>query len=217
LRIIDLSGEISVGAWTYGSPFPPIEIEKIAQIGEIGYDAYRIVIADHVGTHVDSPSHFFVGKMESSDLPLDVMMGEAELLDFPEKGKPLVCITRSDFELQASSLKKGDIAVIRTGWETHWNLSDYVAGTPHISNEAAQWLVDKGVKLVAGDVALFCDPRVPPTELIPDKILLEHDIPYINGLVNLAAISKPRFKIIALPLKVKGVTGAPVRVVALED
>jgi kynurenine formamidase len=73
------------------------------------------------------------------------------------------------------------------------------------------------VKLVAGDVALFCDPRVPPTELIPDKILLEHDIPYINGLVNLAAISKPRFKIIALPLKVKGVTGAPVRVVALED
>jgi len=217
LRIIDLTGEISVGAWTYGSPFPPIEIEKIASIGEIGYDAYRIVIADHVGTHVDSASHFFAGKMQSSELPLDIMIGEAELLDFQERGSPLGCITREDFELCGSSLKKGDIAVVRTGWETHWNADDYVTSTPHISNAAAEWLTEKGVKLVAGDTALFADPRVPATGLIPDKILLEHGIPYINGLVNLAAISKPRFKMIALPLKVKGVTGAPVRVIALEE
>jgi kynurenine formamidase len=217
LRIIDLTGEIAVGAWTYGSPFPPIEIDKIAEIGKIGYDAYRIVIADHVGTHVDSPSHFFAGKMQSSELPLDAMIGEAELLDFPEKGKPLGCMAREDFELRGSCLKKDDIAVIRTGWETHWNASDYVAATPYISNDAAEWLVGKGVRLVAGDTALFCDPRVPSTELIPDKILLEHGIPYINGLVNLAAVSKRRFKMIALPLKVKGVTGAPVRVVALEE
>ena len=217
MRIIDLTGEISVGAWTYGSPFPPIEIEKIAGIGEIGYDAYRIVIADHVGTHVDSPSHFFAGKMQSVELPLEVMIGDAELLDFPEKAKPLSCIAREDFELRASRLKKGDIAVIRTGWETHWNASDYVTATPYISNEAAEWLVEKGVKLVTGDTALFCDPRLPSTELIPDKILLEHGIPYINGLVNLAAVSKRRFRMIALPLKVKGVTGAPVRVIALEE
>jgi kynurenine formamidase len=217
LKVIDLTGEISPRAWTYGSPFPSIEVERIAEIGEVGYDAYRIVIADHVGTHVDAPSHFFAGEMQSSDLPLDGMMGEAKLLNFLEKGKPLSCITREDFEHCTSGLGKGDIAIVRTGWETHWDLDDYVTGTPHMSNEAAEWLVDRGVKLVASDTALLCDPRVPPTELIPDKILLQHGIPYINGLVNLAAISKPRFRLIALPLKVKGVTGAPVRVVALEE
>jgi kynurenine formamidase len=53
--------------------------------------------------------------------------------------------------------------------------------------------------------------------LIPDKILLRNGIPYINGLVNLSSITKNRFRFIALPLKVKGVTGAPVRVVAIEE
>ena len=96
-------------------------------------------------------------------------------------------------------------------------MEDYVTGTPHISNEAAEWLVERKVRLVASDVALFCDPRVSPTELIPDKILLRNGIPYINGLVNLGGLSKNRFRLIALPLKVKGVTGAPVRVVAIEE
>lgn len=217
MKIIDLTGEITVGGWTYGPPFPPIEIEKISKVEEIGYDAYRIVIADHVGTHIDAPSHFFANTMRSSELPLEQLMGEAELLDFKEKGKPLSCITREDFEREGSKLSKGDIAVVRTGWESHWNSEDYVSNTPYISNEAAEWLVERRVKLVAGDVALFCDPRIPPTELIPDKILLRNGIPYINGLVNLGAISRSRFRLIALPLKVRGVTGAPARVVAIED
>lgn len=116
-----------------------------------------------------------------------------------------------------TQLKPGDIAVVKTGWENHWHLEDYVAGTPHITNDAAEWFVERKVKLVASDIALFCDPRVPPTELIPDKILLRNGIPYINGLMNLNSISRNRFMFIALPLKVKGVTGAPVRVVAVEE
>jgi len=217
VRTIDLTGEIAVGDWTYGPPFPSIQIEKIANISGIGYDAYKIVLADHVGTHIDASSHFFANTMRSSELPLEQLMGEAELLDFNGKSAPLSCITRDDFSQARSKLRKGDIAVVRTGWETHWHLEDYVTGTPHISNEAAEWLVEQKVKLVASDVALFCDPRVPATELIPDKILLRNGIPYINGLVNLSSITKNRFRIIALPLKVKGVTGAPVRVVAVEE
>lgn len=217
MKIIDLTGEISVGAWTYGPPFPSIEIQKIANIESIGYDAYRIVIADHVGTHIDASSHFFANTMQSSDIPLDQLIGQAELLDFQKRGAPLSRLTKTDFEHAESGLTNGDIAVIRTGWETHWNSDSYVTQTPHISNDAAEWLVERKVKLVASDVALFTDPRVAPTEWIPDKILLKNGIPYINGLVNLGAISKRRFRFIALPLKVRGVTGAPVRVVAIED
>jgi kynurenine formamidase len=217
MRVVDLTGEISVGCWTYGPPFPAVEVQKVARIEEVGYDAYRVVIADHVGTHIDASSHFFPGTMQSSQLPLERLMGEALLLNFPGKDKALSCLTRTDFERAGLGLKAGDIAVIRTGWESHWNSDDYVTKTPHMSNDAAEWLVAKKVKLVAGDVALFCDPRVPSTELIPDKILLKNDIPYINGLVNLGAISKQRFQFIALPLKVKGVTGAPVRVVGIDD
>ena len=217
MKIVDLSGDIAIGAWTYGSPFPPIAIEKVAKIDEIGYDAYKIVIADHVGTHVDAPSHFFPNTLQSSELPLDSMIGDAELLDFKDKGTPLSCINRGDLEHAGSELREGQIVVIRTGWESHWSEDDYVAGTPFITNEAAEWLVERKIKLVAGDLALFCDPRISPTNLIPDKILLRNGIPYINGLVNLGSLSKNRFRLIALPLKVRGVTGAPVRVVALID
>jgi len=217
VKILDLSGEIAIGGWTYGSPFPQIEIEQVARIGEIGYDAYRIVIADHVGTHVDAPSHFFKNALQSCELPLDSLIGEAELVDFEDKSTPLSCISREELERVGSRLRPGDIAVVRTGWESHWSRDDYVSGTPFMTNEAAEWLVERKVKLVASDVALFCDPRVSAKELIPDKILLRNGIPYINGLVNLGALPKNRFRLIALPLKVKGVTGAPVRVVALID
>ena len=217
MRILDLTGDIEPGTWTYGHPFPPIQIEKIAKIGEIGYDAYRIVIADHVGTHVDAPSHFFSNTMQSFQLPLSQLIGEAELLSFNDKHQPLSMISREELEEVGSNVGEGDIVVIRTGWDSHWFSEDYVTGTPYISNEAAEWFVSRKVKLVAGDLALFCDPRVSPTQLIPDKILLRNGIPYINGLVKLNAISKRRFKLVALPLKVKGVTGAPVRVVAVED
>jgi len=217
MTIVDLTGEIATDAWTYGPPFPSIQIEKIAKIGEIGYDAFRIVIADHVGTHIDAPSHFFPNTLQSSELPLDLLIGDAEMLGFEDKGSPLSCITKEDFERVGSGLGKGDMVVVRTGWDAHWRSADYVTGTPHISNEAAEWLVQRRVKLVAADLALFCDPRVSPTKLIPDKILLKNGIPYINGLVNLNAISKKRFKLMALPLKVKGVTGAPVRVIAIID
>jgi len=215
MKIVDLTGEITVGGWTYGPPFPPIEIQRISKVEEIGYEAYRIVVADHVGTHIDASSHFFPNTMRSSEFPLEQLMGEAELLDFQDKGSPLSCVTKTDFERVGDKLREGDIAVVRTGWETHWNSDDYVTHTPYISNEAAEWLVKRRVKLVAGDVALFCDPRIQPTELIPDKILLRNDIPYINGLVNLGGIPRSRFRLIALPLKVKGVTGAPVRVIAI--
>lgn len=97
MRTIDLTGEIAVGGWNYGPPFPSIQIEKIANITEIGYDAYKIVLADHVGTHIDASSHFFANTMQSSDIPLDQLMGEAELLDFKGKSAPLSCITRDDF------------------------------------------------------------------------------------------------------------------------
>jgi len=217
MKVIDLTGEISVGCWTYGPPFPTVDIQKVARIEEIGYDAYKIVIADHVGTHIDASSHFFPGTMQSSQIPLEQLMGEAQLLDFPTHNKPPTCITRTDFENVGSNVKSGDIVVIRTGWENHWKSEDYVTKTPYMSNDAAEWLVEKKVKLVVGDLALFCDPRVPSTELIPDKILLKNSIPYINGLVNLGVINKQPFQFIALPLKVKGVTGAPVRVVAIED
>ena len=215
MKIIDLSGDIAIGGWTYGPPFPSIAIEQVARIDDIGYDAYKIVIADHVGTHIDAPSHFFRNTLQSSELALDSLIGEAELLDFKDKGTPLSCITRQDLEHAGSKLPEGQIVVIRTGWERHWSDDDYVSGTPFITNEAAEWLVERKVKLVASDLALFCDPRISPTNLIPDKILLRNGIPYINGLVNLESLTKDRFKLIALPLKVRGVTGAPVRVVAL--
>lgn len=217
MKIIDLTGEIAIGAWTYGGPFPAIQIDQIARIDEIGYDAYKIVLADHVGTHIDAPSHFFANTMKSSEFPLDQLMGDAIMLNFESKDSPLSCITRDDFDQVGTGVRKGDIVVIMTGWEAHWHSEDYVTGTPFMSNEAADWLVGRKVKLLAGDLALFCDPRIPSTELIPDKILLGNGIPYINGLVNLGSISQTRFRLIALPIKVKGVTGAPVRVIAIEE
>jgi kynurenine formamidase len=93
-----------------------------------------------------------------------------------------------------------------------------VLSSPYLSNDAADWLVEKQVKLVGLDTPMLDDPRVSVREeRLPDKIFARHGIPYMCSLVNLGAISGTRFSFIALPIKIKDVSGAPIRAIAIEE
>lgn len=219
-KFFDLTGPLMPGMWHYGGPFPAFQSELIADIPTHGYRATALHISTHMGTHCDTPKHYWADAPAADELDLDQFFGRARVLRLPEFGKSLAAIDIPDLEQAgAGAVEKGDILLLATGWDRHWHQSFYSNETPHLTNRATYWLVEKGIKLLGTDTALCCDPRVGETSIapgteIPDHILLKNGIVYVNGLVDVMKLPADVVNFAAFPLKVVGGDGAPMRAVA---
>ena len=211
MKILDISVSLSAGLPVWPGD-PPIAIERYRCIsdGNASNDS-RIACSVHAGTHVDAPAHFIEKGATIEQLPLDVLIGSAtvvellnddiitpeilEALSLPEETKRLL------FKTKNSAL-----------WAdpAHQFNSDFVA----LSSDAAAWLVKKGVRLVGVDylsVQLFKD-----TEPLTHQILLEAGVIIVEGL-NLQRLRQGSYQLVCLPLKLAGSEGAPARAVLIEQ
>jgi kynurenine formamidase len=114
----------------------------------------------------------------------------------------------------------GDAVLIRTGWwEDHGALPDYFAGEPGIDVEAAEWLAEAGVSLVAVDNYAIEVIPFPAGTVFPvhQRLLRDYGVPLMEGLVltELASAGAAEFMFTAAPLPVKGATGSPLTPLAV--
>ncbi len=173
----------------------------------------------HYGTHVDAPNHFICDGIPIDEVPLNRIMGPAavvELSDFDLSGK----ITGNVLEDRGSHVMQDDIAILRTGWsDKHWGEDVFWSSGPYLTADAGDWLVERGVKAIVYDFAeeyVVRNKGFRGEQCIVHHKILGNDIFNIEYVVNLAKIERPRCAIIALPVKLHGLDGAPARVVALE-
>lgn len=117
-------------------------------------------------------------------------------------------------------LAADDIAILRTDWtDRHWGTSDFHSSGPFLTADAAQWLVDHRVKAVVYD---FPEEEIirkggwDGNDAIVHHTLLGNDIYNIEYVINLSCISTPFVGIIAMPLPLVALDGAPARVLAFE-
>ncbi|HEX7053186.1 MAG TPA: cyclase family protein [Burkholderiales bacterium] len=175
----------------------------------------------HVGTHIDAPRHFYSDGLPVDRLPLDrLVMRPAVVLDV--SGRPAgTGITAADLERTGVRPAAGEIAVIKTSWtDRAWGKPQFWAQTIYLDPSVGEWIEAHGVAAVAMD----CFPEKPfwlmtltPAERGANhKRWLKAGIPMIQMLTHLDAIA-PRFTLIALPLRLKGMDGSPARVVGVED
>lgn len=191
---------------------PPIVLERYKAISEgDGVNISLLSCGVHTGTHIDAPSHFIEGGLSVERLPLEVLIGQAqvvELLDVP-------AITPEG--LEALKLPDGtERLLLKTSNSALWAESyhrfypDFVALTP----EAARWLVQKRIRLVGIDylsVQRFADP-----EPLTHRLLLGAGVVVVEGL-NLRGVPPGSYRLICLPLPLVGSDGAPARAVLLGD
>lgn len=137
-------------------------------------------------------------------------------------------VTAADLEracsLQGSEVRPGDAVLIRTGWPHHWDdvarFQGQTSGVPGPDESAANWLAERGIAFAGSDTIAF--ERIAPGRghsVLPVHrlFLVEHKI-HIIELLNLEELAAERvyeFLFVALPLKIVGATGSPVRPVAL--
>jgi len=174
----------------------------------------EMTIPCHAGTHVDAPVHIIENGRSIEQMPLDSFVGRGVVISVQKAGGEEV--TAKDLEGAGVTVNRGDILMLHTGWDQKFESPDYNVH-PYLSPDAAQWIVDHGVKLFGID----CITVDLPTPMRPKgfdypvhKILLGNDVLIAENVTNLGELVGKESRILAFPLKVKGSDAAHARIVA---
>jgi arylformamidase len=177
----------------------------------------------HNGTHIDAPRHMIETGDSIDQLPLSQVVGEAVLVDLPNKG-PNSAVSVKDILDAGVEFGPGVIPVLRTGWaEKMWGKPEFWDQMPYLEPGVGDLMVKRAVPAVGMDVfpekPLWRGVKLDPGEVwVANHIaLLENGIPMIQFLTNLSQIGTRKFVLVALPLKIRGADASPARVVALVE
>ena len=232
-QIVDLSH--SYNSDTLYWPTSPTKFEKEElSFGETSdgmfYSAYSICTPEHGGTHLDAPQHFAADGLPTDRIPLESLMGNAVVIDISKKAATdrNYLLSASDvrsFENQYGRINPGDIVLLRTDWSQFWPdaksyLGDDTPGDasklrfPSYGEDAARLLVEeRGVAILGVDTAStdFGNSE----KFVVHRIAAARDVSNLENLTNLDKLPPTGAVVFALPMKIEGGSGGPVRVVAL--
>ncbi|MBB4387243.1 cyclase family protein [Rhizobium leguminosarum] len=217
--IIDLTMTLREGIMTFPVHWHPVvEITQLGRFEVEGRETRKIVLGTHTGTHVDAPRHFVPKGTTIENTDLDIYYGPARVLDFthlPDKTE----ITR---EMLVEHIGRDfpSRIVFRYDWERRLDSLKYYTDHPYLSEEACEWIVENGIRLVGFDAPMPDDPRNgrgSDRDSPNHTILLGAGVAILEYLVNLSQIPTKDFILSALPLKIEEGDGAPVRAVAIVE
>ncbi len=212
MKLYDLTGELANGMWDYGEPFIPFDVKRITSMEEDGYVASVVTMTTHTGTHMDCARHFGEERKAIHEIDLSRFIGPARLIDVTKVCEKHAPITREMLKSAGGEeLQPEEICVMYTGWDKEWGCEGYVDNYPYLSVDGAEYLIEKGIKMIATDIPIIGDPHGTDT----DMVFCREEIPSVFSLVNLSKLPK-QFTFAAFPLKIEAGDGSPVRAVAWE-
>ena len=174
-----------------------------------GWESRKIIISEHCGTHVDAPYHFVPNTKTLDQIPIDMYLGEAILLDLREiqkSGEP----TKKEHLFKVSdrdklTINKGDIVILLSNLDSKG-----------LTKDAVKWLIEKGIKGVGTNIFIEEDIEEEGLKVRYAHVnFLSNNIPIFEDLINLEKITSKKFYFIGLPLKIDKGTGSPIRAIAI--
>jgi kynurenine formamidase len=233
-RIVDLTYAFDANSvyWPTAEQFKlETDFEGMTDKGYF-YSAYRYSAAEHGGTHLDSPVHFAKGHYTVDALPLEQLMGAAIVIDVTAQ-----CATNPDYLVSVADFENWEkrngripartIVLLRTGFGKFYPDRKKYLGTeergaeavaklhfPGLDPAAARWITaNRSIKAIGLDTASIDYGQA--TLFESHRILFEKDIPAFENVANLDQLPAKGFSVIALPMKIKGGSGGPLRIIAV--
>jgi arylformamidase len=205
MKVHDISLSLSdaLPCWPGDTPFGFVLAWSMREGATVNVG--RVSTTVHIGTHVDAPFHFDEGGMTIDQVPLDPYIGPARVVDV--RGKNLIQVE----DLASFDLSDTPRLLLRTdGWLDH---SRFPESIPVLDRAVPAYLKENGVILLGLDV--------PSVDQIDSKDLLIHHALGSFGIFILESIDLTRvepgvYELIALPLKIVGADGSPVRAILQE-
>lgn len=208
--IYDVSVPISsaIPVWPSDPPVKLTEDKKLSEDRSYRIRVTSIEMGSHTGTHIDAPCHFVEGGKTLHEIPLDCLVGTASVIHIP--GVP--SIHRRHLEsLDWTGVER---VLFKTDNSQRWQDNRFHEDFVYLEPDAAEFLVERGLRLVGIDY-LSID-RFGSEEHPTHFVLLPRDIVILEGL-NLSRIAPGRYHMVALPLNLTGVDGAPTRVILIDE
>lgn len=213
MRVLDITGLIEEEMWHYEPPIRAPAITQIASIeGETGWDAHQITLFTLTGTYLEAAAHLFPAGDTIAAIDTRRFVKPAAIFHLPDL-PPRYPITPEDLISTGMQPEPGGAVLISTGWEQRWNQPRFIQDSPHFTTQAMEWMMAAGAAIVGGDMPCFDDPARP---VGVNEILFRADGLLLAPLVNLRQVKMNQPLLVALPLKIQGVCGAPCRAILIE-
>ena len=195
------------------------------------YESHRFRSAEHGGTHIDAPIHFAEQGRTVDAIPLEQLFGPAFVVDVSaaaanDADYEVSAADLQQFEAEHGRLAPGSIVLLRTGFGERWPDRASYLGTddrgpeavarlhfPGLAPEAARWLVEeREISAIGIDTASIDHGQ--STQFQTHRTLFAADVPAFENVANLDRLPPTGAFVIALPMKIAGGSGGPLRIVA---
>jgi kynurenine formamidase len=233
LRVVDLSHTFDKTTLYWPTATSGFELRQV-HVGKTPagffYSAYSFCAPEHGGTHLDAPIHFAEGRRAADEIPLEQLIAPAAVIDVTRQASAdadyrLTIDDVRAWEKKHGTLPKGTIVLLRTGWGARWPdrkryFGDETPGDasklhfPAYGADAARLLVlERRVAALGVDTASL--DHGPSQDFIVHQIANGADVPGLENVARLDEVPEWGAWVLALPLKIGGGSGGPVRIVAL--
>ena len=193
-----------------------VEFEVNSTIDGKGWNTTLLHLYSHAGTHLDAPCHFIEQGVALEDVSLEKCVGPAQVIDLSFV-KPRELITVEHLSPYADKIGPGARLLLKTGWSARVGSPEYRNQLPRVSLPLAEWLARRNIALLGVEPPSVVDVNSKEELTSVHRVLLEAGIVIVEGLANLDALQGDEVTFIALPLKLEGGDGSPVRAIAIEN
>ena len=224
-RYVDLSGMVENGLWSYKvlpgleNIIPPTAIETIATVKANDFFASRISLSTITGTYLESGAHIIEGAKTLDEYSIADFIKPAKIIRLPRQNQKAL-IDEKLLAAHAPHIDKGDAVVVDTGWGRRWNGPGYVLECPNLSKSAVEWVLSHGISIFCTDVP--CIESSWSEDAVGEKggllgmmfrknVLLAAPLVYLDAVKGIAGV------LYCLPMRVKGTSGAPARIMFEEE
>lgn len=231
-QIVDLTHPFDARTLYWPTSPSAFELATLAEgetPGGFFYSSYKLCTPEHGGTHLDAPVHFSRTGLDTGELPLRQLIAPAVVIDVTRQaaGDASYRVSRADieaFERAHGLIAPGTIVLVRTGWSRFWPdrklyLGDDTPGDaskltfPGYGEDATRLLIERKVAMLGIDTASIDYGR--STDFLAHRAGAAANIANLENLTALDQLPPVGATVIALPMKIAGGSGGPVRVVAL--
>lgn len=213
MQFIDVTAPIDDSVRPYIPNVPYARVEPLLTLDKDGVESHLLTVTTLSGTYFETGRHVDRNAPTIDAVAPHNFVRAAVLLDVGVKGagEP---ITPEDLRRDAELLKAGEAAVVRTGWSRKWNTPRYFDDSPYFTSDALELLLSRRIRILAGDFPSFDSRRSP--QGIVKKLFADGTTYLLAPLVNLEQVTQRRITVFAFPMSVRGLSGAPARVLISE-